>query len=110
MAICALSSEAVIDDPAAWQPQTRKVRTPVEYVTATFRAIGGSQTLDNQSVQPLIQAARAMGEAPFAASSPKGYPDTADAWTGSDAVLERVEWSHTVAQRFGQHVDPMRVA
>jgi uncharacterized protein (DUF1800 family) len=104
--------EAIIDDPAAWQPQARKVRTPVEYVTATFRAIGDDRLagLDEKTVQPLIQSARAMGEAPFAATSPKGYPDTADAWTGSDAVLERVEWANAVANRYGKQAEPLRVA
>ncbi len=105
-------SAALVNDPAAWSPKQTKVRTPVEYVTAAIRIAGGPRiaALDEKSVGPIIQGARAMGEAPFSAPSPKGWPDTADAWTGSDAVLERVQWANAAAQRLTMAVDPMQVA
>lgn len=104
--------EAIIDDPAAWRPEPAKVRSPVEYVTAAMRIAGGERVamLDEKSVGPFIQSARAMGEMPFSAPSPKGWPDSASAWTGSDAVLERVEWANAAAQRLGQQSDPSMLA
>jgi uncharacterized protein (DUF1800 family) len=105
-------SEALIEEPAAWRPLPGKVRTPVEYVTAALRIAAGERArmLDDKRIGPVIQSARAMGEMPFAAPSPKGWPDTASAWTGSDAVLERVEWANAAAEKLGTHSDPVMLA
>ncbi len=104
--------EAIVDDPNAWRPEPAKVRSPVEYVTAAMRIAGGERVamLDEKSVGPFIQSARAMGEMPSSAPSPKGWPDSASAWTGSDAVLERVEWANAAAQRLGSQSDPSMLA
>jgi uncharacterized protein (DUF1800 family) len=104
--------EALIADPAAWRPHSAKFRTPVEYVTAAMRIAGGERLamLDEKSIAPVIQSARAMGEGPFSAPSPKGWPDNADAWTGSDAILQRVEWANAAAAKLGGQSDPVRLA
>ncbi len=104
--------EVIIDDPAAWQPGFAKFRSPVEYVTAAMRIAGGDTlaALDEKTVGPFMQSARAMGEMPFAAPSPQGWPDNAESWTGSDAVLQRVEWANAVAQRLGGQSDPVALA
>lgn len=105
-------SAAIVTDPAAWTPKAVKVRSPVEYVTAAVRAVGGPRVsaLDEKSVVPIVQGARAMGEMPFSAPSPKGWPDSAEAWTGADAVLERVQWANAAAQRLSSGADPVQLA
>jgi uncharacterized protein (DUF1800 family) len=105
-------AEAVGEDPAAWQPELKKFRTPVEYVTAAMRAVGPerSERLDRKAVRALIASVRAMGEMPFGAPSPKGWPDTVQSWSGSEAVLERVEWANAAAEKIGAQSDPMRIA
>jgi uncharacterized protein (DUF1800 family) len=104
--------EAIIDDPAAWRPRQAKFRPPVEYVTAAMRIAGGGRlaALDEKTVGPLMQSARAMGEMPFDAPSPQGWPDVAESWTGSDAVLQRVEWANAAALKLGVQSDPARLA
>jgi uncharacterized protein (DUF1800 family) len=104
--------EALVDDPAAWRPEPAKFRTPIEYVTAAMRIAGQDRVaaLDETTIGPIIQSARAMGEAPFAAPSPKGWPDEADAWTGADAILQRVEWASSAAERLGPQSDPVKLA
>ena len=104
--------EIIIDDPAAWRPEPAKFRSPVEYVTAAMRIAGAEKlaALDEKTVGPFMQSARAMGEMPFAAPSPQGWPDTSDSWTGSDAVLQRVEWANAAAQRLGATSDPVALA
>ena len=104
--------EVIIDDPAAWRPELAKFRSPVEYVTAAIRIAGGDMlaALDEKTVGPFMQSARAMGEMPFGAPSPQGWPDNADSWTGSDAVLQRVEWANAAAQRLGGQSDPVMLA
>jgi uncharacterized protein (DUF1800 family) len=70
-------------------------------VTAATRLTGWPQLrdLDHQRrhLRNLLAQVRVMGEAPFAAPSPKGWSDNADAWNGSDAMLSRIQW----AKNFG---------
>jgi uncharacterized protein (DUF1800 family) len=105
-------AEAIVDDPAAWRPGLEKFRTPVEYVTAAMRAAGGDrlEQLDDKAIRPLIGSVRAMGELPFGAPSPKGWPDDTASWSGSEAVLERVEWANAAAEKIGAQSDPMQIA
>ncbi|MBV8978443.1 MAG: DUF1800 domain-containing protein [Alphaproteobacteria bacterium] len=93
-------SETVVKDANAWHPELRKFRPPVEYVTATLRAAGWNGDGENRDKQMrrLLGAVRVMGEVPFAAPSPKGWDDNADAWAGSDALLDRIEWAKQFAQ------------
>lgn len=88
-------AQTIVDDPNAWTPDQRKLRTPVEFVTAAMRLTGAGG--DRRQMRRLLGAARMMGETPFAAPSPKGWPDTADAWSGSDGLLDRIQW----AKEFG---------
>ncbi|HWA88667.1 MAG TPA: DUF1800 domain-containing protein [Rhizomicrobium sp.] len=88
-------SEAIVNDPNAWKPEQRKMRTPVEYLTAAMRLTGSKG--DHREMRRLLGSARMMGEIPFGAPSPKGWPDTADAWSGSDGLLDRIQW----AKEFG---------
>ena len=92
-------SEAVVKDPAAWGADQKKFRTPVEYVTAAMRLTGwnGQGEYGDKQMKRLMGAVRLMGEVPFEAPSPKGWPDTADAWNGSDGLLGRIQW----AKEFG---------
>jgi uncharacterized protein (DUF1800 family) len=90
-------AETVVNDPAAWGAEQKKMRTPVEYVTAAMRLTGwpqgGGDDHQHNRLRHLLAAVRVMGEVPFAAPSPKGWPDTADAWNGSDAMLGRIQWA-----------------
>lgn len=87
------------------------MRTPVEYVTAAMRLTGWPHGADSDRQQKhlrrMIASVRMMGEVPFAAPSPKGWPDTADAWSGSDGMLDRIQW----AKEFGENApDSINVA
>ena len=42
--------------------------------------------------------------------APKGWPDTADAWSGPDAVLQRIEWAKQVGQAMPPSLDAAAVA
>jgi uncharacterized protein (DUF1800 family) len=44
----------------------------------------------------------ALGQAPFAAPSPAGWPDQAEDWASPDAVLKRLDFASSLAERVGQ--------
>jgi uncharacterized protein (DUF1800 family) len=104
-------TEAALDDALAWRPDTMKMRSPVEYVTAAFRLLGWPTEGDRaKQVQAAMAATRIMGEFPLAAPSPKGWPDTSGAWSGPDAILNRVEWAKALGDRMPATLKSAEVA
>ena len=102
---------AIIDEPAAWQPMQAKMRTPIEYVVAALRLLGGVQdTLGDRQFRGLAESLRIMGQIPFTAQSPKGWADVASAWAGPAAIMERAQWAHALAARIQRKPDPMALA
>ena len=101
---------AIVDEPLAWQSQLAKVRSPIEYIVASVRLLGGGQqALGDQQFNGLAESLRIMGQIPLTASSPKGWPDVASAWAGPAAVMERAQWAHILAERIPQKPDPVRL-
>lgn len=99
-------AEIAVNDPAAWKSGTGKMRSPVEYTTAAMRLLAWPHDGDKQhQVAAVMGATRIMGEFPFAAPSPKGWPDSSDAWSGPNALLNRVEWAKQVGNRMPQKLD-----
>ena len=93
-------AQTAVDDRQAWRPGFVKMRTPIEYVTASFRLLGWPKGGDTQKqVQGAMAATRLMGEFPLFAPAPKGWPDTSDAWSGPDAMLNRIEWARELGNR-----------
>jgi len=104
-------AHTTVNDPAAWRREPGKVRSPVEYVTASMRVLGWPHGGDeDKQVRGIMAATRLMGEFPLAAPSPKGWPDRSDAWSGPDAVLNRIEWAHQLGDRLPANTDAMAIA
>lgn len=87
-------SLALIDDPAAWAEPLAKVKSPQDFVVSALRATG----FEGES-EKLVPAQAALGQAPFAAPSPAGWPDTAERWVGPESVMRRTEWAMALATR-----------
>ncbi len=83
-------------------------RQPVEYVVAAFRAAGTQ--LDPASAVRVLGGLRQLGQIPFAAPSPQGWPDDDAAWLGPGQVVERAEWALAFARRAGSSLDPAALA
>ena len=98
---------ALLDCPEAWERPLAKLKSPIEYVVSCLRALPASRAAKPQA---LFFALRGMGQRPFFATSPQGWPDTAQAWAGADALWKRIEWAGILAARAGSGVDPLRLA
>lgn len=85
---------------AAWADPLAKLRSPNDFLTAALRAT--QLPLDEKQV---VNALNLLGQMPFAAPSPAGWPDRAADWAGPDAVVRRVDWSLALGQRAGGRVD-----
>jgi uncharacterized protein (DUF1800 family) len=83
--------DALVDCPEAWEPARRKLKSPVDLVVSTARAL----SYDASGPQ-LLKSVQYLGQVPFGAPSPQGWPDRAEEWIGPEAVLTRVEWAQKV--------------
>ena len=92
--------------PEAWQPEAVKFKTPYEFMVSSFRA--GSVL--PQTLEQIGPALNGMGQKPFNAPSPKGWPEDADTWCAPDAVIKRMAWSEAYAAKALDGRDPSQLA
>jgi uncharacterized protein (DUF1800 family) len=97
---------ALIDTPEAWDSNTRKFKTPEDFVFSTLRALNASPTQPEE----VIRSFELLGQRQYTPGSPAGWPDTSKSWDGSDALMHRVLWASRVASRYEQGLDPVDVA
>ena len=98
-------ARSIIDLKEAWSAPLSKVRSPDDLVTAMARALGYTE-----DAQALVGTLRWLGQVPFMAPSPKGWPDQAAEWLGPEAVLSRIEWAEEIASQAAARVDARELA
>jgi uncharacterized protein (DUF1800 family) len=99
---------AIFSSPEFVSVETRraKIKTPFELVVSAMRTLGAET-----EVRPaLIQWINRMGEPLYGYQAPTGYPDVAEYWVNTGALLERLNFSLAlVSNRIpGVHVDLAR--
>ena len=97
---------ALIESPEAWDPSARKFKTPEDFVFSTLRAFDASP----DKPEEVIRSFELLGQRQYTPGSPAGWPDTAKAWDGSDALMHRVLWASRAAERLDQGTDPLDLA
>lgn len=98
---------ALLECPEAWQAPLAKLKSPVEYLVSCLRALPAARVA---KAQALFYALNQMGQRPYFAPSPQGWPDSAQAWAGADALWKRIEWAGILASRLGSNIDPLALA
>jgi uncharacterized protein (DUF1800 family) len=97
---------ALIDSGEAWGPEPRKFKTPEDLVFSTMRAFGTAPG----KPEDVLRSFELLGQRQYTPGSPAGWPDVAKAWDGSDALMHRILWASSVAERFDRGVDPLDLA
>lgn len=97
---------ALVNSPEAWDPRSSKFKTPDDFLTSSLRAVGAKR-LELPTLRASIEQ---LGQPPFRAPSPKGWPDDAASWAGPDAILKRADWANQLAGRLGDGVNPVSFA
>ena len=96
---------AVLTAPEAWAPQQKKFKVPEEFVFSALRGLGlNSGDIETDKI---LASLVLMGQRPFAAPSPEGWPDEAAFWASPDGVLRRVEWAAVLGDKVGNLVNPL---
>lgn len=100
-------AETLVDAPEAWAPQPAKLKTPYEFVISSYRALGQ----EPRGLGQVNAALTGLGQRPFGAPSPKGWPDEAAPWAASDALVKRIQFAQQLGSILGPRVqDPVALA
>lgn len=91
---------ALIRAPESWNAAGTKFKTPRDYLTSAFRALGTREPPEN-----IVALATQLGQRPMTPGSPAGWPDVADHWRGGDALLKRIEIATQIGIRIGDRID-----
>jgi hypothetical protein len=87
--------QAIFTSPEFNAPENyrAKTKTPFELVVSSIRAMGG----DTNGGPGLHQWIARMGEPLYQYQPPTGYPDTAEHWVNTGALLERINFALALA-------------
>ena len=99
-------AEALIAAPEAWAPTQAKFKTPYEFIVSSYRA-AGAQPTDFQRIAPILTA---LGQKPFSAPSPKGWPEDAQSWAAPDAIVKRMQFAQAFSGAAVRDRDPKTLA
>ncbi|HWV57146.1 MAG TPA: DUF1800 domain-containing protein [Longimicrobiales bacterium] len=98
-------SAALVELPEAWSEDSRKFRTPQDWLIAVLRA------LDVPGMEDGIPALLVQLRQPlWAPPSPKGYGDTTREWSDAASLLNRAELARSLARRPRLRTDPRVLA
>jgi uncharacterized protein (DUF1800 family) len=71
----------------------QKMKKPSEYAVSAMRALG----VTVEPNQNMLRQIGVLGEACYFCEPPTGFPDVAEKWGGSNAILARVNFATTLA-------------
>lgn len=86
---------ALFSDKEFFAPENyrAKIKTPFELAISSIRALGGNTNAGPAFVAMLNK----LGEVPYGYQAPTGYPDTAEDWVNTGALLERLNYAVAIA-------------
>lgn len=82
---------ALFTDKEFFAPENyrAKIKSPFELAISSVRAIGANTNAGGQMMAMLNK----LGEVPYGYQAPTGYPDTAEDWVNTGALLERLNFA-----------------
>ena len=82
---------ALFTDKEFFAPENyrAKIKSPFELAVSSVRAIGANTNAGGQ----LMAMLNKLGEVPYGYQAPTGYPDTAEDWVNTGALLERLNFA-----------------
>jgi len=92
---------ALLEHPAAWNMSAKKVKQPIDFITSSFRALGGEKTditgLGWKHIRNLVMAPLGLMGQPWENPvGPDGWPEEAERWITPQGLAARIQWAMTV--------------
>jgi uncharacterized protein (DUF1800 family) len=83
----------LLRSPEFADPENHKLKTPFRYAVSAIRATGG----ETDGRPPVLRAFGRLGELPYAARTPAGFPEATAHWIDPAAMLERMGLAFALA-------------
>lgn len=86
---------ALFGDKEFFAPENyhAKIKTPFELAVSSVRTLGA----DTNASPGMLAMLNKLGEVPYAYQAPTGYPDMAEDWVNTGALLERLNFAVAIA-------------
>ncbi|MEJ7848069.1 MAG: DUF1800 domain-containing protein [Pyrinomonadaceae bacterium] len=90
-----ITLKAIFNDKEFFAPENyrAKIKTPFELAISSIRTLGA----DTNASPGLLAMLNKLGEVPYGYQAPTGYPDTAEDWVNTGALLERLNFAVAIA-------------
>lgn len=90
-----ITLKALFSDKEFFAPENyrAKIKSPFELAVSSIRTLGG----DTNAGPALVAMLNKLGEVPYGYQAPTGYPDTAEDWVNTGALLERLNFAVAIA-------------
>ena len=87
--------EALVESPEFWSAEARhqKIKSPFELTVSALRSLDADIERPRETVEWITR----MGQPLYAYQAPTGYPDRADFWVNSGALLNRMNFGLALA-------------
>ncbi|MFO1012467.1 MAG: DUF1800 family protein [Caulobacteraceae bacterium] len=99
-------ARTLVTAPEAWEPTPQKFKNPYDFLISAWRT-SGSQPNNIQNLAPILTA---MGQKPFSAPSPKGWPEENANWAAPDAIIKRLAYAEGFANAAAAYMEPTATA
>lgn len=86
-------ARGLVEASEAWAPEQRKVKSPTDLVLSVLRSLD----VRSRSGRRVLNAVRFLGQPPYQAPTPDGWPYSSLSWITPELLLERVEWCAEIA-------------
>jgi len=102
---------ALLEHPAAWVPELRNVKPPLDFITSACRALAvhpqklkrsAPKTLNKGLMTPLIM----MGQPWERANGPDGWPEQDAAWITPQGLAARIRWAMLAPRQLVTRLPP----
>ncbi|WP_137135435.1 DUF1800 family protein [Rhizobium sp. FKY42] len=97
--------KAMLNADEAWAPQMKKMRPPLQYVTALLRSTG-----IKPKPQQILSTLKALGQPLWDPSGPNGFSDVIDGWASSEGLATRIDAANLFARQAHSSIDPRAFA
>lgn len=96
-------SKALLTAEAAWLAPPVKMMPPNDYLVALVRGMPFAQRPKSNEI---VRLSDQLGQRLWGVPSPKGWPDSDDAWAGPSPLRERLRIAEVVSRQLSRDADP----
>lgn len=108
--------KTLIQSEQMWHSERIKFKSPREFLISSLRLLDSTEIVKNNKAASthklnklknklIVGWLQQLGQRPFSAGSPAGYPDSESDWNGATALMARIDWINLLASKARVDID-----